>query len=155
MIDSGYWIKKPAVAGFFVLTVDAVMKFAIALFSAPHTPAARRALRFAQAAVASGHEIVRLFLYQDGVHCASGNIVVAQDEVNIAQQWREFIQAQQLDAVVCIGSALRRGLLNAEEAKRYQKSAANLAEPYQLSGLGQLQDAIQQADRLLCFGGEG
>ena len=47
------------------------MKFAIALFSAAHAPSSRRALLFAQAALAGGHEIVRLFFYQDGVHSAS------------------------------------------------------------------------------------
>ena len=50
------------------------MKFAIALYSAAHAPSSRRALRFAEAALAGGHEIVRLFFYQDGVHSASSNI---------------------------------------------------------------------------------
>jgi len=131
------------------------MKFVIALFSASHKPEARRALRFAQAVIAGGHEIVRLFLYQDGVQTASNNIVMAQDEIDMAAQWRQFIEQQHLDAVVCIASALRRGLLNAEEADRYQRTAANLVEPWILSGLGQLHEAIQQADRLVCFGGNG
>jgi tRNA 2-thiouridine synthesizing protein D len=48
---------------------------------------------------------------------------------------------------------LRRGVLNAEEATRYQRSAANLGAPWALSGLGQLHDAAQAADRLICFGG--
>jgi len=127
------------------------MKFAIALFAAPHTPAVRRALRFAEAVVESGHKIVRLFLYQDGVQTASSNIVMAQDETDIARQWQQFIEQQQLDAVVCIASALRRGLLDEGEAKRYGRTAANLNEPWQLSGLGQLHEAIQQSDRLVCF----
>jgi len=131
------------------------MKFAIALFSAPHKPEARRALRFAQAVIAGGHEIVRLFLYQDGVHTASNNIVMAQDEMDIAGQWRQFIKEQQLDAVVCIASALRRGLLDTDEANRYGRTAANLSHPWILSGLGQLHEAIQQADRLVCFGDNG
>jgi len=129
------------------------MKFAIALFSAPHKPEARRALRFAQAVIAGGHEIVHLFLYQEGVHSASNNIVMAQDEMDIAGQWRQFIKEKQLDAVVCIASALRRGLLDTDEANRYGRTAANLNHPWILSGLGQLHEAIQQADRLVCFGG--
>ena len=129
------------------------MKFAIALFSPPHAPSARRALRFAQAAVADGHEIVRLFFYQDGVHSASNTIVCAQDEVDLAREWREFVQAQQLDGVVCIAAALRRGVLNDDEAQRYARSAANLEAPWELSGLGQLHEAAQLADRLVCFGG--
>lgn len=129
------------------------MKFAIALFSAAHAPSSRRALLFAQAALAGGHEIVRLFFYQDGVHSAANNIVAPQDEQDIARQWREFVSLHQLDGVVCIAAALRRGVLNNEEATRYQRSAVNLDAPWALSGLGQLHDAAQIADRLICFGG--
>jgi tRNA 2-thiouridine synthesizing protein D len=129
------------------------MKFAIALHSPAHAPSSRRALLFAKAALAEGHEIVRLFFYQDGVHSASGNVVSPQDESDTAAQWREFVTAHQLDGVVCIAAALRRGVLNVEEAERYSRPAANLPAPWELSGLGQLHDAVQAADRLICFGG--
>nr|WP_286948739.1 sulfurtransferase complex subunit TusD [Pseudomonas sp. UBA6718] len=129
------------------------MKFAIALFAPAHAPSSRRALRFAQAALDGGHEIVRLFFYQDGVHSASGNVVSPQDELDLPREWREFVQQHQLDAVVCIAAALRRGVLNAEEAQRYGKPAADLAAPWELSGLGQLHEAAQLADRLISFGG--
>ena len=129
------------------------MKFAIAVFSAAHAPSSRRALLFAQAALAGGHEIVRLFFYQDGVYSAANSVVTPQDEPDIAQQWRALVSEHQLDGVVCIAAALRRGVLNAEEAARYQRSAVNLDAPWALSGLGQLHDAIQDADRLICFGG--
>jgi len=129
------------------------MKFAIALFSAAHAPSSRQALLFAQAALAGGHEIVRLFFYQDGVYSASDNVVAPQDEQDIAAQWREFVSEHQLDGVVCIAAALRRGVLNEEEAQRYQRASANLTAPWELSGLGQLHDAAQSVDRLICFGG--
>ena len=129
------------------------MKFAIAVFSAAHAPSSRRALLFAQAALAGGHEIVRLFFYQDGVYNASNNIVAPQDEQDIARQWREFVSHHSLDGVVCIAAALRRGVLNTEEATRYQRCAVNVDAPWALSGLGQLHDAAQAADRLICFGG--
>ena len=128
------------------------MKFAIALFAPAHAPSSRRALRFAQAALDGGHEIVRLFFYQDGVHSASGNVVSPQDELDLPREWREFVQQHQLDAVACIAAALRRGVLNAEEAQRYGKPAANLEAPWELSGLGQLHEAAQLADRLISFG---
>ncbi len=41
----------------------------------------------------------------------------------------------------------------AKRAARYQRSAVNLEAPWELSGLGQLHDATQAADRLICFGG--
>ncbi|MCF7202628.1 sulfurtransferase complex subunit TusD [Pseudomonas oligotrophica] len=129
------------------------MKFAIALFAPPHSPAARRALRFAEASLQAGHQIVRLFFYQDGVHSASANVVCPQDELDVAAAWTRFIQEKQLDGVVCIAAGLRRGVLDAAEASRYGRPAANLAAGWELSGLGQLHEAAQQADRLVCFGG--
>jgi len=133
--------------------IESVMKFAIALFSAAHAPSSRRALLFAQAALAGGHEIVRLFFYQDGVHNASSSVVTPQDELDLPRQWRTFVTEHRLDGVVCIAAALRRGVLNAEEAGRYQREAVAVAAPWELSGLGQLHDAVQDADRLICFGG--
>lgn len=129
------------------------MKFAIALYSPAHAPSSRRALLFAQEVLEQGHEILRLFFYQDGVHSASSNVVTPQDEVDIPAQWRDFVTSNQLDAVVCIAAALRRGVLNEEESERYSRPAANLTAPWDLSGLGQLHDAVQSADRLICFGG--
>ncbi|KHO63631.1 sulfurtransferase complex subunit TusD [Pseudomonas flexibilis] len=130
------------------------MKFAIALFSPPHAPASRRALRFAEAVLASGHEIVRLFFYRDGVYNASCAMVAPQDELDMAAQWRAFVAEHRLDGVVCIAAALRRGVLNAEEARRYEREAISTGAPWELSGLGQLHEAAQLADRLVCFGGD-
>ncbi|MBV7490288.1 MULTISPECIES: sulfurtransferase complex subunit TusD [Pseudomonas] len=129
------------------------MKFAIAVFSAAHAPSSRRALLFAQAALAGGHEIVRLFFYQDGVYNASASVVTPQDELDLPKQWHAFVSDHQLDGVVCIAAALRRGVLNEEEARRYQREAVAVGAPWELSGLGQLHDAAQDADRLICFGG--
>ncbi len=130
------------------------MKFAIALFSPPSAPSSRRALRFAEAALNGGHEIVRLFFYADGVHSASGTVVSPQDETDVAHQWREFVASNGLDGVVCIAAALRRGVLDKQEARRYEREAANLPAPWVLSGLSQLHEAAQEADRLICFGGD-
>ena len=129
------------------------MKFAITVHAAPGSPAARRALRFCQALLAGRHEIIRLFFYQDGVYNACNSLVVPQDEADLSRQWRDFIQANHLDAVVCIAAALRRGLLNQQEADRYERPSASVSPPWELSGLGQLHDARQSADRLICFGG--
>ena len=114
----------------------------------------QRLLADVEAALAGGHEIVRLFFYRDGVYSASSSVVAPQDEQDIAAQWRAFIETNQLDAVVCIAAALRRGVLDEAEASRYQRPAVNLPKPWELSGLGQLHEAAQVADRLVCFGGD-
>lgn len=128
------------------------MNFAIALLAGPQDPAARSALEFARAVLASGHQISRLFFYRDAVQLASQLNVLPQDEHDISAEWRQFIQQNQLDAVVCIAAALRRGVLDEAEAKRWDRPAANTASPWVLSGLGQWVDALQSADRAVTFG---
>ena len=129
------------------------MKFCIVVLSSPQAPSSRRALRFAEALLAAGQELVRLFFYQDGVYNASDLGLWPQDELNLGRAWRDFISAHRLDAVVCVAAANRRGLADADEARRQGLPGANVSPPWQLSGLGQLHDGIQEADRLVCFGG--
>ena len=128
------------------------MNFAITLLAGPQDAAARSALEFARAVLASGHQISRLFFYRDAVHIASGLGVQPQDEQDVSREWRDFISEHQLDAVVCIAAALRRGVLNDTEAARWGRPAANTGLPYDLSGLGQWIDGLQGADRTITFG---
>lgn len=128
------------------------MKFAIALLAGGQDPAARTALEFARAVLASGHSINRLFFYRDAVHLASGLGVQPQDECDLAAEWRDFIRLHELDAVVCIAAALRRGVLDAAEARRWERDQSNVQAPWVLSGLGQWIDAMQRADRVVTFG---
>ena len=130
------------------------MQFTLILSSSPQDPACRRALCFARSVLDSGHSLQRVFFYQDAVHLGSRLLVVPQDEQNLAQQWQAFVREHQLDAVVCIAAGLRRGVLDAAEARRYQKDADNLAEGFELSGLGQLHEAMQSADRVVHFKGD-
>lgn len=131
------------------------MNFAIVLLSPPQAPASRRALRFCEALLASSHRIERIFLYREGVHNASRAQIAGQDELDLPAQWRLLIERHQLDAVVCIAAAIKRGLLDEAEARRYEREGAvSVVAPWQLSGLGQLHDCAQSADRLICFGGD-
>lgn len=128
------------------------MNFAIALLAGPQDPAARSALQFARAVLTSGHQISRLFFYRDAVLLASHLGVQPQDESDISAEWRQFIQDNHLDAVVCIAAALRRGVLDDAEAERWNRAVANTRAPWELSGLGQWIDAMQIADRAITFG---
>lgn len=130
------------------------MKFTIAISASPQSAASRRALCFSKAVLAQGHTIERLFFYKEGIYNALNTIIMPQDEPSIATQWHDFIVKNNLEAIVCIAAALRRGALDASEAQRYTKQAVTIEKPWLLSGLGQLHDAIQQADRFVSFGGE-
>jgi tRNA 2-thiouridine synthesizing protein D len=129
------------------------MKFAIVVHGAPYTnQASRSAYLFTQAVLAAGHEVIRVFFYHDGVYNANQLAVAPQDEADIHAEWMKLGKTHKLDMVVCIASALRRGMLDQTEAKRYEKNAANIYDEYTISGLGQLVDASLNADRLMTFG---
>ena len=119
----------------------------------PYThQASHSAYHFTQAALTKGHQIYRVFFYHDGVHNGTCLSVPPQDETDITRQWRDLAEQHRLDLVVCVNAAQRRGLLDADEARRHEKDAANLASPFRISGLGQLIDAGIEADRLIIFG---
>lgn len=129
------------------------MKFTIVLYAAPYSSqASLSALCFAQAVLTQGHEIVRLFFYYDGVHNTNALSVPAQDEHDLVKAWNSLILEHEIEAVSCVSSALKRGVLDAREAVRYERSGGNLMDSVVLSGLGQLVDASLVSDRVISFG---
>ena len=64
-------------------------------------------------------------------------------------RWCELAEQHGLDMVVCVAAAQRRGILDADEAKRNGKDGDNIAPGFRISGLGQLIEAGIEADRLL------
>jgi len=129
------------------------LKFSLAIYAAPYSSqASETALQFAKALLQQGHSLYRVFFYGDGVHNASTLMAPPQDEVNLQKDWQQLADKHQLDLVVCIAAALRRGILDNKEAQRYEKDQYNLRQPFELSGLGQLVDACVHSDRVISFG---
>lgn len=129
------------------------MKLSLLILGAPYsTQANYTALRFTLAALNSGHEIFRVFFYHDAVGSGNSLITPSQDESSIPIQWQKLAKDHKIDLVICISSALNRGILDKTEAERYDKPAHNLAADFNLSGLGQLVDASIHSDRLVTFG---
>lgn len=58
----------------------------------------------------------------------------------------------QVDLVICISAAQRRGLLCADEAARRGKQDDDLATGFRIGGLGQWVEAMLEADRVIVFG---
>ncbi len=129
------------------------MKFSIVINEGPYQhQASDTAYHFTKAVLAGGHEIVRVFYYHDGVNNATKLATPPGDERDIMKRWSALSQEYNLDLVVCVAAAQRRGIVDADEARRNGKSAENLAEGFRISGLGQLIEAAIQADRLIVFG---
>ncbi len=129
------------------------MKFGIVVNEGPYThQASDSAYQFTKAALAKGHEIVRVFFYHDGVNNGTRLTVPPGDDRHIQNNWSELARENDIDLVLCIAAAQRRGILDENEAKRQGKDAHNVAEGFRISGLGQLIEAGIQADRLVTFG---
>ena len=129
------------------------MKFGVLINEGPYThQASDTAYNFCKAAIDAGHEIFRVFFYHDGVNNGTRFTVPPQDDRNIQKRWSELAEKHNLDMVVCIAAAQRRGIMDADEAKRQGIDGNNIAPGFRISGLGQLIEAGIQSDRLVVFG---
>ena len=129
------------------------MKISIQVNEGPYQhQASDTAYQFTKAALAAGHEIFRVFFYHDGVNNATKLAVPPQDDRNIPKLWSELSKENNLDMVVSIAAAQRRGMMDADEAKRQGFEDNNLTEGFRISGLGQLIEAGVESDRLIVFG---
>jgi len=118
------------------------MKFGILVNEGPFThQASDSAYRFAEAAITKGHEVTRVFFYNDGVFNSNKLSEPQSDDRNLVQLWSELAQENSIDLVVCIAAALRRGIKDEV-----------LQDGFRISGLGQLVEAGIENDRLVVFG---
>ena len=129
------------------------MKFSIMVNEGPYNhQASDTAYHFAKAALAGGHEIFRVFFYHDGVNNGTRLTTPPQDDRNIVERWSAMAADHEVDLVICVAAAQRRGIADADESKRNGKDADNIAPGFRISGLGQLIEAGIQSDRLVEFG---
>jgi tRNA 2-thiouridine synthesizing protein D len=129
------------------------MKFALQINSSPYqSNAGYSAYLFIKALLAQGHEVFRVFFYHDGIFHAFKYNTPPDDELHFSRLWIELASQHNIDLVVCISAAQRRGLLCEDEAERQGKRDNDLAEGFRISGLGQLIEATLEADRFIVFG---
>jgi len=129
------------------------MKLTIQVNEGPYQhQASDSAYMFTKAALEKGHEIFRVFFYHDGVNNGTRLTTPPQDDRNIVQRWSELAAKHDLDLVVCVAAAQRRGIVDEGEAQRNGKDATNIAPGFRISGLGQLVEGGIQSDRLVVFG---
>ena len=129
------------------------MKYSIQINSSPYqSNSSETAYQFIKSALEMGHEILRVFFYQEGIYHAFRYATSPDDEVQVIARWSALAQEYDLDLVVCISAAQRRGLLDASEAKRQGKLDNDIAGGFRIAGLGQWVDATLKADRFIEFG---
>jgi len=130
------------------------MNFAIKISSSPyHSQASDTAYHFIDAALQKGYGIYRVFFYGDGIYNALRYANPPADEREIVKRWSLLAREFDLDLVVCVSAAQRRGLLSEEENRLLGRRDSDLAEGFRISGLGQWAEAMLEADRVLVFSG--
>ncbi|MCZ6831434.1 MAG: sulfurtransferase complex subunit TusD [Gammaproteobacteria bacterium] len=130
------------------------MKISLLVLASPYaSQSADTAWHYAQAAAHAGHELYRVFFYHEAVYHGSRLSVPAQDEIDRVQRWAELAERSGAELVLCVASALKRGILDDTEANRYERGAHSIHPAFVIAGLGQLVDASVHSDRLLTFGG--
>ena len=128
------------------------MLFGILVNEGPYQhQASDSAYLFAKAAIEEGHKIFRVFFYHDGVNNGTRLATPPQDDRHIPNRWSELATEHEIDLVLCVAAAQRRGMVDPDEMKRHKKDADNIAEKFRISGLGQLIEAGVQADTISNF----
>jgi tRNA 2-thiouridine synthesizing protein D len=115
------------------------------------TQHASSAYLFARALLAAGHELESVFFYREGVLNASELISPASDEFDLSQAWQQLHRERGIKLNICVAAALRRGITDRQEADNLNLPGANLAEGFQLAGLGALAEAALTCERLVQF----
>ena len=118
------------------------MKFAVVVLEGPYQhEAADSAYQFVQAARARDHEIVGIFFYMDGIHNAN-KFQKPPGERNLSALWSKLHEESGVDCVACVAGSTWRGMNE------------DIALPgFRIAGLGQLAMIVQNADRVITFGG--
>jgi len=104
------------------------------------------ALQFAKALFLCGHNIKKVFFYQEGVYNDNIFTLPASDEIDIVRSWQVFAKEKKIKLDVCIGAALRRGVFDATKF-----NIDNLPYGFRLSSLGNLAQLILSCDRFIKF----
>ncbi|HDL7645490.1 TPA: sulfurtransferase complex subunit TusD [Yersinia enterocolitica] len=115
------------------------------------TQQASSAYQFAQALINSGHHLVSVFFYREGVLNANQLTAPANDEFDLVRAWQQLANEHAVILNVCVAAALRRGITDQHEADQLNLAAANLQPGFTLSGLGALAEAALTCDRMVQF----
>ncbi|GLQ31695.1 sulfurtransferase complex subunit TusD [Litoribrevibacter albus] len=131
---------------------DQSKTFSLFITSSPWSSQAHiTALNFAKSIIKQNHKLYRVFFYGDATHVGTGAGVAPQDELDLPKEWQVLAEQNAVDLVICISAGIKRGILDSTEQTRYSAIASTINPGFELSGLGQMVDAIIQSDRVISF----
>lgn len=111
------------------------------------------AQQFASEVLLAGDIIDRVFFYQDACYIGLESQIPGQGLITSFDGWANLHETYKVPLQVCIANGLRRGVLDASEARRYSTEEhlkhKTLHPSFQLVGLGELAEACQSSDRII------
>lgn len=110
------------------------------------------AARVANGLVRRGHQIDTVFFSDAATAVGLVSLSMPQDELCVQSEWQRIAAEHQIDLVLCVASALQRGVVG-PDSPGDAVNQASLAEGFRIGGLGELVRATHTADRVLTFGG--
>jgi tRNA 2-thiouridine synthesizing protein D len=129
------------------------MQYTLLITGSPYqTKACHSGLRFIKAALSKYPDSIKgVFFYEDAVLIGSQIAQPPRDEVNLMKAWQDIAQQHNVPLYLCIAAAVRRGIINDTESRRYELEQHTLAEHFQLEGLGTLVDLMNTTNKIIQF----
>jgi tRNA 2-thiouridine synthesizing protein D len=110
------------------------------------------AINLCRALLAAGHTVQSVFFYSDAVLVANKLITTHAKTPSLLSQWQQLAKEHNLPLQICVGASLRRGICDATLAQEEGFETDNLAEHFEVSGLGTLAELTNSSTKLLRFG---
>lgn len=82
-----------------------------------------------------GQHVEAIFFFQDGVLNASRLNHPPEDEFNLTPAWQQLAKQHNVELLVCVASALRRGIIDEDNARFHNITGSNLADGFTIAGL--------------------
>ena len=92
-----------------------------------------------------------VFFYEDAVLIGNQTAQPPRDEINLTKAWQEIAEQHSIPLYLCIAAAVRRGIINESESRRYELEQHTLAQHFQLEGLGTLVDLMNTTNKIIQF----
>jgi len=127
-----------------------VNKLAVIITSPPSSNLSVTAIEYIEAALALQIEIVGIFFYQDGVLHANTYVELPSDEYQAQAKWLALKKEYNLPLHLCVTAASKRGL-QVDETISTEPQSSNVANAFEISGLGELVELTNYADRVVQF----
>lgn len=117
------------------------MRYLLMLHGSPWShQSIKSAIDFSNAAIAQGHTIDALFLYQDGASNALPHIEISSDEFNGQQALLNLHHTAGIPIWLCVTAGVKRGVIE-----------NNVVSGFKIAGLAEFAEASTVADKVIQF----